>query len=231
MKAAPLHWCTPWRGKTGVIAPFVVKKTPEAGTAPLRTCLPWHMRPTSTSSEALPVVANHCATLRPRVTRTLRYVIGTGFCGFGRTGVTSLRAHPPSAQSSNSAGNTGNRRGASACRKSSRKRISGCSREVLRRSPMIEVNRRLVFGKKKSSKSVARQIAPQMSSRLSSSRQHQKPERLHCTRVTHGAATCSTDVVAPFVVKTIPEAGAAPLHSCLPMRCKLLRGSHRAIHR
>ena len=66
----------------------------------------------------------------------------------------------------------------------------------------------------------ARQIAPRESSRNSSSRPHQKPKRLHCTRVSHGAANCSTGVMTPFIVQTTPEAKAAPLHSCLPWRGK-----------
>ena len=67
--------------------------------------------------------------------------------------------------------------------------------------------------------------------RLSSSKPHRKPERLHCTRVFEGAANCSTGVIAPFVVKTLPEAGAAPLHTCLRRRGKLLHGSRRAFRR
>mmetsp|Transcript_45802 Transcript_45802/g.121500 ORF Transcript_45802/g.121500 Transcript_45802/m.121500 type:complete len:201 (+) Transcript_45802:1631-2233(+) len=119
------------------------------------------LRPTSSSSEALPVAANHCATLtpkplRPPVTRTFWYVLGPGCRGSGRTAATSLRAYAPSARSSNSAGNAGNNKGAPAWRESRRRRSSGCSRVTLRRSPMMDAYRRLEFSTKKSSKSVAR---------------------------------------------------------------------------
>ena len=55
-------------------------------------------------------------------------------------------------------------------------------------------------------------------------------KRLRCHRFAKGAAI-SDGVIAPFVFKTTPEAGAAPLQSCLPWRGKLLHGSHRAIRR
>ena len=79
--------------------------------------------------------------------------------------------------------------------------------------------------------SKARQNAPRESSRLSSFRPRQKPRRLHSTHVFEGAAKCSTGVIALFIVQTTSEAEAAPQHTCLRRRGKMLHGSHRAFHR
>ena len=52
-------------------------------------------------------------------------------------------------------------------------------------------------------------------------------KRLHYHRFAKGASI-SDGVIALFVVQSTPEAGAAPLRTCLPCRGKLLHGGHRA---
>ena len=54
--------------------------------------------------------------------------------------------------------------------------------------------------------------------------------RLHYHRFAKGAAI-SDGVIAPFVVQSTPEAGAAPLHTCLPCRGKLPHGCQDAYRR
>ena len=153
----------------GVIAPFVVQTTPEAGAAPLHTCL--HVAANCSTGVKTPFVVQSTPKAGAAPLHTCLRRRGKLLHG-------SHRAFP---------------------RQDHTKSRSGSTAHV---------------------SSKARQIAPRESSRLSSSRPHRKPERLHCTHVFQGAANCSTGVIAPFVVKTTPEAGAAPLQSCLPWRGK-----------
>ena len=151
------HWATSHRRtSTGTSMALMASNAFDSGI----------LRPTITSFEAQPVVANLCGTLRPKplkppVTRTFWYAFGTGFCGSSRTvpRVSERTRHQRGVQTLLAT---------QATEEVPQLAARAATGAALRRSPMIEAYRRLLFSTNKSSKSVARNCVSARSKTITS---------------------------------------------------------------